>query len=165
MNRIRLFFAFAIVLGIIEALYFYPLLPDRMAVHFNASGRADGWGPKGPFFLTMGTVFTIMTALFSGLPSLIRLVPVSLINLPNKDYWLAPERKEETMRRITNQFFFIGAMALLLLDGVFYFTLKTNLSGTPVLPTKWMWGMIIGFFIVNIVWTISMIRSFRRPAR
>lgn len=165
MNKTRLLFACAIIIGVMEAVYFYPLLPDRMAVHFNASGRADGWGYKQQFFETFGLVYNMMAILFWGLPFLIRRVPESLINLPNKDYWFAPERKEETMQRMINQFLFIGAMTLLLLDGVFYFTVKANLSDTPVLPAEWMWGMIIGFFIINIAWVVSLLRSFRRPTQ
>jgi len=163
MKGIRLFFALVIVLAVGEALYFYPLIPDCMAVHFNASGRADGWGSRDHFFLTMGIVFALLVALFGGLPMLIRRLPVSLINLPNKDYWLAPERKQQTLDRLIDQLLFVGTMALLLLDGVSYFTFKANLSSKPALPVEWLWGLIAAFLIINVIWTISLIRSFRRP--
>jgi uncharacterized membrane protein len=163
MNKVRLLFAFAIILGIMEALYFYPLLPDRMAIHFNASGAADGWGPKLPFFALYGVIVVIMSLLFWGLPLVIRLVPESLINLPNKEYWLAPERKKQTLDRLSDQMLFTGCMALLLMDGILFLVIKTNLSAIPALPTEWMWGLIVVFIAANVVWTINLIRSFRRP--
>jgi uncharacterized membrane protein len=163
MKKIHLFFAIAFFLGILEVIYFYPQLPNRMAVHFNASGAADGWGSKDHFFLTMEVVFALLVVLFGGLPLLLRRVPVSLINLPNKDYWFAPERKDQTMDRLISQLLFFGAMALLLMDGVMYLSFHANFSEKPIMRPEWLWGMIVAFFVVNIVWTISLIRSFRRP--
>jgi uncharacterized membrane protein len=163
MKRMHLFFAFAFFLGIVEMLYFYAQLPDRMAIHFNASGSADGWGPKDHFFLTMETVFALLVVLFGALPLLLRRLPVSLINMPNKDYWLAPERREQTMGRLVSQLLFVGAMALLLMDGILYLCFYANFLEKPTMHPELLWGMIIGFVAINIIWTVSLIRSFRRP--
>lgn len=164
MKKMHLFFAFAFLLGICEVFYFYPLLPERMAVHFNASGTADGWGTKDYFFLTVGTVFLLLLVIFGGLPQLLRHIPASLINLPNKNYWLAPERRAQTMDRLVNQLLFVGAMALLLMDGIVYLCFRANFSEKPVLQPEWLLAMIVVFIAINIVSTISLIRSFRRPS-
>ena len=134
-----------------------------MAIHFNASGRADGWGYKHQFFVFYGVIVAVMSLLFWGLPLVIRLVPESLINLPNKEYWLAPERKKQTLDRLSDQMLFTGCMALLLMDGILFLVIKANLSAIPALPTEWMWGLIVVFIAANVVWTINLIRSFRRP--
>jgi uncharacterized membrane protein len=163
MKKMHLFFAFAFFLGIIEMLYFYPILTNRMAVHFNAFGMADGWGTKDHFFLTMETVFVLLVVLFGALPLLLQRMPVSLINMPNKDYWLAPERKDQTMDWLIDQLLFVGAMALLLMDGFLYLCFHANFSENPIMQPEWLWGMIIIFFSVNIVWILYLIRCFRRP--
>lgn len=165
MRNMRLFYILSIALGFIEGLFFYSLLPDRMAIHFNAFGQADGWGYKRQFFIFYGAIAAVMSLLFWGLPLLIRLVPEALINLPNKDYWLAPERKKQTLDRLSDQMLFTGCMALLLLDGILFLVIKTNLSATPVLQAEWMWGLIVAFIASNVVWTVNLIRSFRRPAK
>ncbi len=165
MNKVRILFTFAIILGIMEALYFYPLLPDRIAVHFNASGAADGWGPKLPFFEVFGLIFTMMALLLWGLPLLLRRIPDAMINLPNKDYWLAPVRRKQSLDRIMDQMLFMGAMTLLLLDGVIFLSLKANLLSTPVMQAELMWGLLIVFITINIVWIVSLIRGFQRPAK
>lgn len=165
MSTLRLVFAGAILLGIAEALYYYPLLPDRVAIHFNAAGIADAWGPKSAFLEIFGLVFNIVAVLFCGLALLLRRIPDSMMNLPNKDYWLAPERREQTMARLTDQMFFTGAMTLILLDALFFLTMKANLTTSPTLPATLMWAMIIGFIVINIAWIVSMLRSFRLPDR
>ena len=163
MKKMCLFFIFAFLLGVIEMLFFYPQLPDYMAVHFNLAGSADRWDSKSDFFWTMETVFALLVALFGTLPLIIRRLPVSYINIPNREFWFAPERKEQTTNRLVDQLLFIGAMALLLMDGVLYLSMRANLVDRPALPSELLWGMIIVFFVVNIVWTMSLIRSFRQP--
>jgi uncharacterized membrane protein len=163
MNKTRLLFVIAIILGVVEAMYFYPRIPDRMAVHFNAGGIADGWGPKLQFFETFGLIFSMIALLFWGLPQLLRRVPDSMMNLPNKDYWLAPERRQQTLDRIMGQLLGFGAMTLLLLDAVFYFCLRANLGDRPTLSADWMWGLLTLFITCNIIWIVSLLKSFRLP--
>ncbi|HUL01367.1 MAG TPA: DUF1648 domain-containing protein [Nitrospirota bacterium] len=163
MNKMCFLFTFAFLLGIIEILYFYPQLPDYIAVHFNITGSADRWGSKEHFFWTMEIVFVLLVVLFGAMPLLIRLLPVSLISLPDKDYWFAPIRKEQTINRLVNRLLLLGFMVLLFMDGIFYLSIKANLTDRPALPPDLLWSMIVIFLTFTIVWTISLIKSFRQP--
>ena len=163
MKGTRLLFAFALLIAAYEIVYFYPIMPSPMAVHFNAAGVADGWGPKHYFFVTIGAVIALLTTMFAGISLLIRVLPDSLINLPNKDYWFAPERRVQTLQRLTGQLLFIGTITLLLLDGVLYLSCMANIPPASSMPADILWGMLGSFFTVNIIWTIIMIRSYRRP--
>jgi uncharacterized membrane protein len=165
MSTMRMLYLASIALAFIEGLTCYSYIPARMAIHFNASGAADGWGYKQQFFIFYGVMVGVMSLLFWGLPLIIRLVPASMINLPNKEYWLAPERKELTLARLSDQMLFTGCMALLLMDGILFLVIKANLSAVPVFPAAWMWGLVVVFIAANIVWTINLIRSFRRPMK
>ena len=162
MSGTRLLFAFAVLIAAYEIIYFYPIMPSPMAVHFNAAGAADGWGPKNYFFITIGGVIALLTIMFAGISLLIRILPDSLINLPNKDYWFAPERRTQTLQRLTGQLLFIGAITLLLLDGVLYLSCMANIPPASSMPAEILWGMLGSFFTVNIIWTVIMIRSYLR---
>lgn len=164
MKKVRLLFVLAFCLGVILSLYHYPRLPDRIAIHFNASGAADGWGFKDHFFLIIDGAFAFLVVLLGGLPLLLRHIPASLINLPNRDYWLAPEHKDATLDRLTDQLLFFGAMTLFLMDGIMYLSFTANLSKKPAMSSELLWGMIVGFILVNVGWAIYLIRSFRLPA-
>jgi uncharacterized membrane protein len=162
-KKMHLFLAFAVLLGVIECFWFYPLLPTRVAVHFGAGGAANGWGTKDGFFTTLGITYLILVVVFGALPLLFRLTPDSMINLPNKEYWLSPERREETHDRLANQMLFVGGMAILLLDAIFYLCFQANISDKPALNPDMLWILIGVFFAVSIAWTINMLRSYRRP--
>jgi len=87
----------AIVGSIVLAVYYWPLLPVKVAEHFDAGGNADRWTSKGVLVAThIG--LQLGTAAFFGLIAWsISFVPESMMNIPNKEYWLAAERKAETV--------------------------------------------------------------------
>src|SRR3954468_21478203 len=73
-----------------------PQLPDRVATHFGAGGEPDGWMSRSSHLLFMG-VFGLAFPLFVvGLFFILRFLPDSGLNIPHRDYWLAPERRSET---------------------------------------------------------------------
>src|SRR5437588_11310819 len=86
-----------VLLHAAQTIYYYPRLPAVVAQHFGAEGNPNGWAPREAFFLISWVVLLGISALLMVTPRLLRRVPVAMINLPNKDYWLAPERKEESL--------------------------------------------------------------------
>ena len=88
---------FAIILAAFaQCEHDFPLLPDRLASHFGASGMPNGWMIKTQFFITYALV--LLPALFIEfwLHRKVSKTPEAKFNLPNKEYWLAPERRTET---------------------------------------------------------------------
>src|SRR3954471_4379187 len=86
-----------VLLHAAQTIYYYPRLPAVVAQHFGADGRPNGWAPREAFFAISWVVLLGISALLMLTPRLLRRVPVSMINLPNKRYWLAPERKQESL--------------------------------------------------------------------
>lgn len=72
-------------------------MPATVASHFNAAGLADGWMPRGDYLVLMGGLLASLVVLPLGLPRLIARAPDSQLSLPNKAYWLAPERRAATL--------------------------------------------------------------------
>src|ERR1700680_775768 len=82
-----------------EAVYYLPMLPDRLATHFDRSGHANGWTDKATFTRNIAVVAAIIAIIFGlamGLAGWMNRIPEGLINLPNKNYWLGAERREAT---------------------------------------------------------------------
>ncbi|HVK06735.1 MAG TPA: DUF1648 domain-containing protein, partial [Armatimonadaceae bacterium] len=80
----------AVAVSLTQVWYFYPLLPERVASHFGPDGRADGWTAKDAFIgVSVGTIL-FLSVFMSALSALIARIPDEAINLPNKEYWLAP---------------------------------------------------------------------------
>jgi len=163
MKKMRVLFVAAVMLGIAEMYIFYPQMPERMAVHFNATGAADGWGPKDGFFKAMGIPFAILAILFGTLPLFLKRLPDALINLPNREYWLAPERRDETMSRLAGLLLLLITLTLLMMDGILYLCFRANQGAAVGIPAGLLWAMIGGFVISSGAAVIYILLRFRRP--
>ena len=87
-------FIVVVVYAAIHFSSYYSQLPAVVASHFDAHGTANGWQTKQAFFSVFVAVTLLGAVLVFVLPALIAIVPRQFINLPNKDYWLSPERLE-----------------------------------------------------------------------
>jgi uncharacterized membrane protein len=139
-------------------------LPDLVAVHFDAAGRANGFMTRAgcrDFMLlsTLGVplLITIATAL---LP---RLVPASLINIPNRDYWLAPERARDSLAFLSEQGLWFGCIFVVFLACVDTMLVKANAVSPPAFPNTLFVAMLIFFFCAVGAWFVRMLRRFRAP--
>src|SRR5687768_4726464 len=115
-SRIIIYFLIGIFLA--QSVYYYSALPEKMASHFNAAGEVDGWMSKSSFFIFEGGILLLILAEFTLIPFLIKILPDSLINLPNKDFWLAKERREETFAAIRDYFEWFSILLLALFIAV-----------------------------------------------
>jgi uncharacterized membrane protein len=106
--------AFATLLGIVvlQAIVYYPQLPAQLASHFDARGLPNGWSSKSAYFALQAFIVLVLTLCFAVLPSLLERAPARLLNLPNKDYWLAPERRAATMARVASALTWFGCAGL-----------------------------------------------------
>lgn len=163
MNASRTVFAALLLVTAGQALVYYPQLPEHMASHFNGAGQPNGWASKAFFFGLTGFVLVLLTACFAILPAWIQRMPPRLINLPNKDYWLAPERREATMASIAAALTWFGCAALTFLNAVTWLVIRVNLSLDPALPSPPMWGLIAAFLLCVVLLIVRMLYLGRRP--
>ena len=140
-------------------------LPDPVASHFDAAGAANGYMPR--VYYTR-----LMLALVVGLPGLIVVLqslafasPKARINLPNRDYWLAPERREETVAFLRQHLARLGSMLVVLLTGMHWLVVKANAHQPPGLPGRWFAGAVILFVLATLVWLWALSARFRRIPR
>jgi uncharacterized membrane protein len=165
MNTSRLpqwIYALLLACGAIGAAHYYALLPERMASHFSSDGTPNGWQLKEMFFALMAMV-TASTAIIGFLaPVLIARRPASQINLPNKEYWLAPERRAVTMEFIAGQMrWFACAVLFVLLFGG-YEALRANLRSVVRFDSQAMLVVLVGFLAFVLLWLIGFVRHFSR---
>lgn len=67
-------------------------LPQRVATHFGAGGAANGWMPRNGCTWTMLVVRTVLPLLLFGALRQLPMCAERYVNLPHRDYWLAPGR-------------------------------------------------------------------------
>lgn len=154
-------FLFLIVLSIVVPLFFINKMPTRIASHFNISNSPDSWMQKDNFlFFHFGLIF-FFTLVFSGTAWLIRKLPYSLINLPNKEYWLHPSRKDYTYQVLESLIYYIGVLCVLLFILIFYMVYKANTDGSNRL-SSYSWLLILAFVVSAGFITIKYIIHFNK---
>jgi uncharacterized membrane protein len=149
---------------VLQWLHYYPLMPARMATHFGAGGEANGWMARDGFLLFFFAMIGFMVTLMLAMPKLIGLFPDSMINLPHKAYWLAPERRPLTMSIVASFMAWLAVIVVGLFMAILQLTFLSNLEPKPRLDGVAAAVAMIAFFVSMAVWLVLFYRAFRMPA-
>ncbi|HEX4414739.1 MAG TPA: DUF1648 domain-containing protein [Lacipirellulaceae bacterium] len=155
---VALIVAAAIFTGV-DMARLYPQLPDKIASHFDAHGVPNDWSSKETFVRMAGGTFVGVALLLCAMPIIMRLTP-SLLNLPNKDYWLAPEQRDATFQFLSTWMLWFAACTLWLLAIVFHAALIANLQKPPQLMP--IWWPLSGFLAAVMALLFTLMQRFRR---
>lgn len=150
--------------AVLQLLYFYPLMPDTVASHFDGAGRPNGIQSREGFFGLSAGILVLTVTMMGGLGVLLRRLPTSWFNLPNRDYWLSRERREETVGYIGSQMEWFGAASLLLMLVILQMAFEANLTPAPRLEPGPVWWVLGLYFSFTMVWVTRFMLHFRKPA-
>lgn len=144
-----------VVLLVAQFAYYYPQLPETVASHFDINGVPNGWMSKTTFGVVMAFVTILTIGSTAGIALLLPHMQ-DAINIPNKDYWLAPERREETMAFIGSSLLWIACAVVLLLLVINFYVFRMNMEKTPALalpmiPTLLTFLGVIGIIIARAI--------------
>jgi hypothetical protein len=123
----------------------------------------NGFAPKDAFFGVQLAITILIAGLAVGLRAILVRVPVGLINLPNREYWLAPQRRAETVERVASftDILFTGTLALLL--AAFELAVAANLRQPPLFDSGLMWPLLAAYIIFTFGGIVWLFRAFRLP--
>jgi len=139
-------------------------LPAKVASHFGRDGAANGYMWRHTYVYFMLAFVVLLPLFFSFVANAVAHVPVAMINIPNRDYWLAPERRGLVVDRLRRQMQMFSAMLVLFLCFVHWEVVRANQSMPATLDNRrFMLGLGL-FMAALIVWIVSLRRQFRLPA-
>ena len=140
-------------------------LGAAVATHFAGGFLANGWMQRGDyltFSLTFSTVLPVIIAAMVGwLP---RLFP-GAVNIPHRDYWLAPQRRAATFERLAVQGVLLGILLSVFMAGVHWLILQANAIIPPRLPAQPFWTLLIAFLTAFAFWIWAFWSRFRNVAQ
>jgi hypothetical protein len=155
------------VLGLVTALaalYVWTsgsALPAIVASHFGSSGAANGFMPKRGYLGVMLLIVVLVPLLMTlGMGHALRR-PGARINLPNGDYWLAPERRAATIEVLLGYLRGFACALVLFLSYVHGLVVSANQAVPPRLDSTQMLRALGAFLIFVIAWLVLMLRRFR----
>jgi serine/threonine-protein kinase len=82
------------------------------------------------------------------------------INLPKKEYWLAPERRAETFAYFESFCAWYGCAFLFVEVFAMGLAMRANFDTPPRLPTGPIVSVIVGFVLFNFAAVIGLVRRF-----
>lgn len=137
-------------------------LPETVASHFVVGRAANGYMPRNAYLALMIAVALGIPLLLQLPASLIRRLPARWMNLPNRDYWLAPERRDATLaflERHNAAFPFIVAAFVCI---VHWLVVQANAQTPPRLAEPALFVALGVLFAVVIVWIAALVLRFRK---
>ncbi len=138
-------------------------LPPVVASHFVAGGAANGFMSRGAYLRFTITLLIGLPLLIAFLSSITSIVPARLINLPNRDYWLAPERQANTFSYLRKHSARLGVILAIFVCFVHWLVIQANTHSPPLFPERaFIIGMAV-FLVGVVIWLGGLIAHFRRP--
>lgn len=149
---------------VIHAFHYYPLLPNQVPSNFKMSGQPQSWTQKTEFMIVYLATVGVVALFFPILGLLLGKMPPKWINLPNKEYWLSPERKQETLDYMAWSTTWMGSgtllFVMLMFDGCFQAALNPgNTTGNSIT------GALVGgglYLLFLTVFCVAMVVRFRK---
>jgi uncharacterized membrane protein len=155
-------FALLVFLGFLQARNFAKAMPDVMATHFGASGSANGFATKTQFLVLEFVLLGVCLLIGFGIPFIISKTPPSLINLPNKDFWLAPVRRDHTLSVLRIHMAWFACALLTFLIVVHQLVFNANQSVPHHLNGPQFTMALVAFLGFTLLWTLRLIGYFSK---
>jgi uncharacterized membrane protein len=150
------------VFSVTFVIYTSYYLPGTVATHFDFNSEPNGWMTRERYVLLILTLLvSVPTVISVGIGALSQKYP-HLINIPNGDYWLAPQRQDESLDFLASHAYRLGRLVIVLMTGLHYLVLVANRTEPPILPESWFMAISLGFIFALIMWVIALYRRFPR---
>ena len=166
-RRLSIPFAVLMVLtcaSIAFFIFFGQDFPPTMAVRFNANGEPVVWMDRVKF-IVLGSFLSFMLPTFvaTAVGVLPRVLPLSFLSVPNRAYWLAPERQNSALDALMWFGLWLGSLIQAFLMAVNIGLAKANAVTPPVLHGMWFTAAVALFFAALVLWVLSLRRAFALP--
>jgi len=157
-------FAYAVLLMamLYQTRVYIPQLSTVVASHFNFSGEPEGFTSRESFRLLSLLIQGGVAGFFLLLAALLPRIPVSLISIPNSEFWLSGEHRAASLTFLTRSLLWMGALTFAMTLMVFQSTIRANL-GEVIMLGRSFW-ISTGFYIGAmglLVW--KLLEEFKLP--
>ena len=139
-----------------------PGLPPLVGSHFDAAGYPNALMTRSGytrFVLSLGiglpvAVVALLTLVYSRAGD---------FKLPNRDYWLSPERIDRTRNLLVAHAVWLGSLLVVMTCFVHWLVLDAYRRMPPQISNRWVEGGLLTFLAVTIGWIVVLLLAFRRP--
>jgi uncharacterized membrane protein len=151
-----------LALAVAQAVISMPVMPNPMASHFNGSGVPNGWSTPQQFFGGILVIELLVAAAFMLMSPFSKLSD-QRINLPHKDYWLAPQRRAATIARLQAIMLEFGLITMALLIYAVHLSIAANLRHPPLLSSHIIIALLL-YVVGTLLWVVRLYLAFSRTS-
>ncbi|HEC13140.1 MAG TPA: hypothetical protein ENI80_07800 [Acidiferrobacteraceae bacterium] len=150
------------LVGLYLQYYYLPQLPDYVAVNFGDGGVPNAWHKKDANVVIGGLSLIVNTVVFLLMPVIFSRFPVRLISFPKREYWLAEERKAQSIRSMSAWMQFFGVFTNCFIIAVTHLVFMANISDPVRLNNDHFFSMIGLYVLVLVVWLKLLYGKFNK---
>jgi uncharacterized membrane protein len=138
-------------------------LPATVASHFDAAGQPNA-------FMSRSGYVRFVLCVAVGLPVAVVVILWAVysratdLKMPNREYWLAPERLDRTRSFLVAHGVWFGSLLVTLGCVVHWLELGANRQQPPHLSNQSFAAVLIAFLAATAAWIAALMFAFRRPA-
>jgi hypothetical protein len=159
-RSLRNFYA-TLAFALLFTCYTGASLPQVVASHFNSAGVATGFLPRNIYLGAAIALLLLPCIPLVLLPRRSLRNPNARINVPNPTYWLAPERRAQTVDVIARSCTQFAQMLLVFLCYVHWLLVRANHTVPPTLSSGWFLAGLVVFLGLTVVGSGRLIARFR----
>ncbi|MGI9519642.1 MAG: hypothetical protein ACR2NP_21495 [Pirellulaceae bacterium] len=151
---------------VIQFIVYGPQLPANVGSHFNEQGVRDGSMSRTLLLLLFGGLQFGLAGMMLGLGKLMRVMPISMINIPHREYWLHEDRRDETLAYMQQVMVWIAACTAIFMVFTLQLTIDANLAGPePQLNMPVFWTVLVVYMVAIGAICVVLFRRFRRTPK
>jgi len=150
------------LLGVVQHAWYWPQLPERVATHFGIDGKPNDWMSRSASTIVFLALQLGVPVFMLAMTSLAARMPVSMVNIPNREYWLHPERRGTTMAHMSLMMTWIAVFTSLFMTAIGHLTFMANKTGEALNLPLFLSGLITFLIAVFTIAGRSM-WHFRMP--
>ena len=109
----------------------------------------------------MAALLLLFPLFLIGIGLVTSIMPAGSINLPHRDYWLAPERRRETNRYLARHMAWFACAMTAFFIALNWFVVEANRRTPPRLVTS-VWFLFGPFLVFVLAWIVVLIAHFSR---
>ena len=151
------------VAAVVQLGWIASQMPAVVATHYDGAGHPNGWMTRAGMVAFQLGILAVTAGAFLGVPVLIGRLSPNLINIPNREYWLSPERRGSTVAALQNLVAGMGCGVVLLLIAVTKLLHRANLTTPPRLSSAALLACLGGFLAYIVGSLVALYRRFPKP--
>lgn len=154
--------AIMVLISLPQHYFYYTQLPDVVATHFGADGKPNDWMTRLNATLVVGGIQVLVPMFLVAVSWLAMRLPESMLNIPNREYWLQPDKKQATLAHMRLMLSWIAVSTITLMAVMSHLTFLANKESQSLNTV--LSAVALGVYL-TVVFAIAIVsvRRFRLP--